>query len=359
VWLHRATPVLFLLSTAVAADPVTQLVRSIEEKKVEVRFDEQHGYLPWLLEALGIPIESQMLVFSKTSVQALRIEPRRPRTLYFNDSVIVGSVPGGAIELAAQDPQRGMIFYLLDQAPILYRAFLAQPKPVFPIMQRNDCATCHLSKTSGAMETLIRSVAPDSTGIPLPGFVDRITDNRTPFDQLWGGWYVTGKTEAKHRGNTVIVDGKEKYLEPTGSSDIVALMVFEHQMRVMNLLSRAAPGSSASDLADALLFEGEPVLPAPVTGDSLYAETFTARGPHDRKGRSLHTLDLNTRLMRYQCSYMIYSAAFEALPPATRTAVYRRMWDLLGKRDRTQARAIIEILRDTKNDLPDYYERSE
>jgi hypothetical protein len=101
--------------------------------------------------------------------------------LYFNDSVIVGSVPGGAIELAAQDPQRGMIIYLLDQAPIRYR-------------------------------TLIRSVAPDSTGIPLPGFLDRLTDNRTPFDQLSGGWYVTGKTEAKHRGNTVIVRGKENIL---------------------------------------------------------------------------------------------------------------------------------------------------
>jgi hypothetical protein len=355
VWLFRAAPALFLLSTALAADPVTQLLRRIQDKKVEVRFDEERGYLPWLLQALDIPIESQMLVFSKTSVQALRIDPRRPRMLYFNDSVIVGSVPGGAIELAAQDPQRGMVFYLLDQTPLRYKAFLSQPQPIFPVTQRGDCATCHLSKSSGALETLIRSVTPDSAGVPLPAFASRVTDNRTPFGQLWGGWYVTGKTSAKHLGNTVIADGREKHLEPTGPSDIVALMVFEHQMRVMNLISRAALGGSATDLADALLFQGEAPLPSPVSGNTLFAEKFATRGPHDRQGRSLRTLDLTTRLMRYPCSYMVYSEAFDALPSTTRQAVYRRMWDVLGNREEIQSRPVIEILRDTKPDLPAYF----
>lgn len=353
MWLRSSALTLFLLSAApaIAADPVAELIKRVEGHKIEVRFDDHAGYLPWLLEALGIPPESQMLVFSKTSIQAMRIEPARPRALYFNDSVIAGAVPGGAIELAAQDPQRGMIFYQLDQSPFRYREFLTQ-KAALPIGRREDCATCHLSKASGTLETLIRSVTPDPAGVPLPTFPARNTDIRTPFDQLWGGWYVTGKTGAKHQGNAVLSDGKTVHVEPTGTSDIVALLVFEHQMRVMNLIARGSP----EELAEALLFEGEAPLPAKVEGTSGYAAKFTALGPRDHRGRSLRDFDLTQRLMRYACSYMIYSEAFEALPAATRAAVYRKMWDLLSKRDKADARAIIEILRDTKSDLPAYYE---
>lgn len=337
-------------------DPVAALSRHIEDGTVQVRFDPIRGYIPWLLEALDVPPESQMLVFSKTSVQALRISPSNPRMLFFNDSVILGSVKGGPVELVAQDPERGLVFYLLDQQPFRYQEFLAQAKPVSPIARRLDCMSCHQSKSTLLPETLIRSVTAAPNGNPLFGTPVLNTDGRTPFDQLWGGWFVTGKTESQHRGNTVIDEqGKPVHLDPPGASDLAALMVFEHQMRIMTLLARAAAGRGISELADSMLFADEAPLPSKVEGQSGFAEKFMARGPRDSKGRSLRDLDLNHRLLRYPCSYMIYSPAFCVLPAATRSAVYQRMWNVLGTRDPADRRAIVEILHDTKPDLPDWF----
>jgi hypothetical protein len=339
------------------SDPVAQLNRRIEAGTVTVRYEEKRGYLPWILEALNIPVESQMMVFSKTSVQAIRIDPGNPRMLYFNDSVVVGSVKGGPIEFAAQDPERGMIFYLLDQRPFQYQAFLAQAKPRSPIGRRVDCMTCHLSKSTGLPETLIRSVMTERNGNPVLSAPVLNTDIRTPFDKLWGGWFVTGKIEAEHRGNTVLsADGRELHIDPPGASDIAALLVFEHQMRMMNLIARAAAGKGdVNELADYMLFTDEAPLPSRVESLSGFAEVFAARGPRDSKGRSLRDLDLKRRLLRYPCSYMIYSPAFEALSVSVRAAVYRRMWDVLARRDVEDRRAIIEILRDTRRDLPEYW----
>src|SRR6202034_2949590 len=98
--------------SASRTDPVAALSRRIEQGVTPpLRFEPVYGYLPSLLEALQGPIESQVAVFSKTSIQALRIEPSNPRVLYFNDSVVVGWVRGGFIELAAQDPALGIRFY--------------------------------------------------------------------------------------------------------------------------------------------------------------------------------------------------------------------------------------------------------
>jgi len=179
-------------------------------------------------------------------------------------------------------------------------------------------------------------------------------------------------------------------------SDIVALMVFEHQMRGMNLLGRigwearvaeyqaqpsTAPAfnlpkgvadevpipldAAARELVDYFLFVDEAPLADRVQGSSGFAERFAAQGPRDRRGRSLRELDLKTRLLRYPCSYLIYSDAFEALPPPAKRAIYERMRHVLsgGETDpryrrlsQADRRAIIEILRDTKKDLPSYFE---
>ena len=149
-----ALMVIIPLACLAQEDPVARLSRHIEDGSVKVRFDPEEGYLPWALQALDVPVESQMMVFSKTGVQAMRIGPSIPRTLYFNDSVIVGSVKGGPVEFAAQDPERGMVFYLLDQNLFRYNQFLAQSKLVSPIARRVDCVTCHLSKSSGLRENL-------------------------------------------------------------------------------------------------------------------------------------------------------------------------------------------------------------
>ena len=334
-------------------DPVAILSQRIGQDKVQLPFDSRYGYLPGLLDALHVPVESQMAVFSKTSIQSLHIEPANPRVLYFNDSVSVGWVQGGFLELAAQDPGNGINFYILQQ------------RPDERLTRREDCVRCH---KSGTMQ--IRSVAATPNGVPSEG-ID--VDSRTPFDKLWGGWFVTGKSiPAGHMGNAVFADAQRREIAPVldpkfslvPTSDVVALMVFTHQMHMMNLL--ANPGS-VNELVDYLLFMDEPRLPGPVRGSSGFAEKFSALGPRDHLGRSLRQFDLDKRLMRYPCSYMIYTDAFDALPAVTREAIYRRMWDILsGARDadpggrylkisRADREAVIGILRDTKPDLPAWF----
>jgi hypothetical protein len=360
-------------------DPVAELNRKIQEGKLELKFDDAQGYLRSLLEALHIPIESQMVVFSKTSIQSMRIEPRSPRTLFFNDSVVVGWVRGGFIELAAQDPHEGFVFYALDERPWVHQERVTNPEiRAEPLMtRRQDCLNCHVSPaTFDIPGTLIRSVLAGPGGVPVRQTPQYDTDHRTAFDKLWGGWYVTGDSGSlRHMGNAVSLESlgslkdefdTSAYLSPY--SDIVALMVFEHQAHMMNLLARAgrerplAP-ETVNELVDYMLFVDEPPLGDKVAGTSGFAEEFAQRGPFDGKGRSLRQLNLEHRLMRYPCSYMIYSDAFDGLPAEVKDAIYRRMWQILsGEKNRPRLsaddrRAIVEILRDTKHDLPGYFHR--
>ena len=176
------------------------------------------------------------------------------------------------------------------------------------------------------------------------------------------------------RGNEVFANSQPHALAPaldprgalTWSSDIAALMVFAHQMRMMNLLANpdrrspadktaGAPGFNINELVDALLFVDEAPLPGPLQGSSGFAEKFEAEGPHDHLGRSLRQLDLKRRLMRFPCSYMIYTPAFDALPTTVKEGVYRRMWSVLSREQTEDGEAVIEILRDTKKDLPAYF----
>ena len=387
--------------TRPTTDAVSQLNLQIQQGKVHLKFDDKQGYLRSVLQALDVPIQSQLLVFSKTSFQMYRISPNNPRSLYFNDSVAVGWVRGGPIvELAAEDPTQGMIFYTLDQKPA--------EKPQF--MRHDDtCLACH---EAGVPGTRIESVYPAPSGLPIEELGEYGTTDASPFAERWGGWYVTGETGSLgHMGNRVVADrskaesifdnqglnlkslkGKfdtDAYLSPY--SDIVALLVFEHEMHMMNLLTlagwqvraseyedrtsadpvdrlgttEAVLREAANSVADAMLFANEAPLPNPVQGTSGFEEMFSAEGPRNSEGRSLRQLDLQTRLMRYPCSYMIYSPAFDALPDDLKQAIYDRMWIILSGRDRTakyarlsfaDRQAIVEILRDTKKGLPDYFQ---
>jgi hypothetical protein len=339
---------------ALAEDPVAALSRRIDAGATRLPFEGRYGYLPALLEALNVPFESQMAVFSKTSIQSLHIEPANPRVLYFNDSVAVGWVRGGFIELAAQDPGNGIRYYILQQ------------RPDERLTRREDCLRCH---SSGTM--LLRSVTASPDGVPTGGETD--VDNRTPFSGLWGGWFVSGTSvPAGHRGNAVFANGERRTLAPVldpkfslaPSSDVVALMVFAHQSRMMNLLAHP---DNLRELVDCLLFADEAPLPGPIRGDSAFAEKFASIGPRDRLGRGLRQFDLQRRLMRYPCSYMIYSDAFDALASETKDAIYRRMWNILSGRadaepgsrytrlSSADRKAIVEILRDTMKTLPPWF----
>jgi hypothetical protein len=372
-------------------DVVAQLNRRIQDGSVQLKFDGPSGYLRSVLKALNVPIESQIAVFVPDSVQRARIRMDNPRTLFFNDSVAVGWVRGGFVELAAQDPQQGVIFYALEQT------LTGQPE----FKRRDDCLACHYSyATAGVPGMLVRSSGQFEV------------DQTIPLEKRWGGWYVTGRHGSiRHLGNADVdklfktpalsntlnwpsFEGKfdtSGYLST--HSDIVALMVFEHQMHMMNLLSRIgwearvadyqkragkiAPGvaesqpdtpvplsAAATEVVDYLLFVDEAPLTDKILGSSGFAETFASQGPYDSKDRSLRQFDLQRRLMRYPCSYMIYAPLFNELPEAAREAIYRRLWQILSgsEKDTKYARlpfkdrqAIVEILRDTRKGLPDYF----
>jgi hypothetical protein len=373
-------------------DPVSQLNQRIKQGTAELRFENRAGYLRSVLDALDVPVESQIAVFSKTSLQLQRIEPANPRTIFFNDSAAVAWVRGGFIELASIDPQQGVLFYTIEQ-------HLA---PKAQIVPRQDCLGCHISDLIlGAPGLIIRSRFTAPTGMPLLILGGYLTDHRSPLEERWGGWYVTGSAgSAHHLGNALIADedhpetslvgpppvlqsleGKfdtGAYLSPY--SDVAALMVFNHQMHMTDLLTRmsweiraAIHGGrdtagllrdGARELVDYLLFADEAPLAGKMRGTSGFAERFAARGPADNRGRSLRQLDLEKRLLRYPCSYMIYSEQFDSLPDPARASIYRRMWQILSGEEKdpkyarlspADRRAIIEILRETKKGLPEYF----
>ena len=335
---------------------------------------------------LHVPRESQIAVFSPTSFQADKINAQNPRAIFFNDTVAVGWVRGGLLEVAAQDPKLGSIFYALEQKPA--------ERPQFT-RPSEDCLVCHRSWDTFAVPGIfVLSTFPPLTknGYASGG----VSDQRTPLVERWAGWYVTGRPgRNRHMGNkpvptrddttpTVAIDSLEGRIDlkgyPTPYSDIVALMVFEHQTRMTNLLTylawstrvaqfdrtpQTALDGAVRELVDYLLFVDEAPLVSKIEGTSGFAEMFQAQGPRDAKGRSLRQFDLTTRLMRYPCSYMIYSPAFEALPPVARDAVYNRMWQILSGAEKqspysrlsaADRRAIVEILRETRTGLPGYFQ---
>jgi hypothetical protein len=337
-------------------DPAARLANA----HLEFRSDGT-GYLASLLEYFGINPDSQGLVFSKSSLQAEKISPRNPRAIYFNDEVAVGYVRGSSsMEIAAIDPARGPIFY----------TFIADAGR--PVLRRSEmCLHCHQGpSTLGVPGIFIGSVFPNAEGTPARGGAI-VTDHRTSFADRWGGWYVNAAHgEQADRANAVApnpaapeeLQKLTMRFSPAGylstTSDIVALMTFEHQTQMTNFITRAGwkarmGGSVDSDLQALvryMLFTDEALFREPIEGVSSFTKTFPSRGPRDSQGRSLRDFDLKTRLFRYPLSYMIYSRAFDALPGPIRTEIYRRLRDrLTGQPD------ILAIVRETKKDLPDFW----
>jgi hypothetical protein len=406
-------------STTPAHDPVARLAKNVESGAVRLEHNDRNGFLESVLKHLNIPVSSQSLVFSKTSFQRDRISPSSPRALYFDDNTYVGWVRGGdVLELAATDPKLGTTFYTLDQ-----RATEKSGTAPKLVRQTQACLQCHgATMTRDTPGLLVRSVFPDESGQPVLSAGTYLTTQASPWSQRWGGWYVTGTHgDQRHMGNCVVTDesrpdlsldrdaganvtdlsGKfdaSAYAAP--GSDIVALLVLEHQAETHNLLTRASyqarlalrdeeamnralgrPGGHRSEtttsriesageaLVRHMLFVDEPVLTDPVEGTSSFAEEFESRGPRDAMGRSLRELDLKRRLFRYPCSYLIYSESFDALPAEVRDYVYKRLWQVLTSDDdeagdfshlkRSQRRAIREILAETKPGLPDYWKRGD
>lgn len=333
-----------------------------------------------------------MLVFSKTSLQRELISPKTPRALFFNDDVYVGFIPDAPLlEISVADPKLGAVFYTLDQT--------RQDKP--RLVRTNQCLECHASsKSMGVPGHLVRSFTTDEMGMVDFRTGTDLVNHRTPLAERWGGWYVTGvHGKQSHLGNlageaafkrhnkqpalnTNVANltsrfNTARYLAP--HSDIVALMVLEHQTHMHNFLTRlnyeatlriARYGevkyldSPTEAFLKYLLFTEEAPLSAPISGTSKFAQEFSEQGPKDKQNRSLRDFDLKTRLFKYPCSFLIYSAAFDGLPPALKEKIYRRLWEVLTGQDTrrefvklsaSDRRAILEILIATKPDLPEYW----
>jgi len=394
------------------SDPVAKLQQQLALGKTSLQYEPEHGYLKSVLKLLKVPVDSQTLVFSKTSFQYKKISPEHPRALYFNDDVYVGSVhEGKAIEIISFDPMQGAIFYLLDEHKV--------ERPMFQRAEL-DCTQCHIAAgTRGVPGVLLRSIYPTATGTQAPSSKSFITDQESPFRERWGGWYITGKLgNLSHMANAVIDEkpvtgqpdqiAEEKlvslskpfdastYLIP--DSDVVAHLVLAHQTQMHNLItltnyktrlalysqdtqnknagvSANAPLSDrarqqferpAEQLLRYMLFANEALLPVSdgeqIAGTSSFAKEFAARGVRDSKGRSLRDFDLKTRTFRYPCSYLIYTESFDALPEPAKGYVYHRLLEILTGQDQSQdfaklsgedRRAILEILLATKPGLPE------
>ena len=386
-------------SDSPTTDVVAELKRKVDEGSVSLPFERRSGYLRSVMEALHVPAESQTVVFSKTSLQSHYISPSNPRAIFFSDDVSVAFIPDAPLlEIAALDPHQGVVFYAISQRP--------DERP--QIVRSDSCLSCHEGHdTLDVPGMLVRSVATGTGGETLTDLGEFVSDQRSPFEERWGGWFITGKTgSAHHMGNLMLspeagsarssglpkplasLDGKfnlEGY--PSHFSDVAAVLVLNHQMKMINLLTRVgwetrvainqmgkSPQdkanaerlitSDAADLADYMLFIGEAPMPGKFESTSGFALQFAATGPRDSRGRSLRQLDLEKRLMRYPCSYMIYSAAFDGLPDAARDAVYAKLWAVLSGKDKSRKyssltpdirAAIVGILLETKPGLPAYF----
>ncbi len=388
---------------------ISRLQQQMDSGRVHLVHEGQLSYLRSLLKELQVPESSQMLVFSKTSLQRQRIGPKTPRAIYFNDDVYVGYCRHGEVlEISAVDPKLGTVFYTLDQNQ--------EERPRFQ-QQTDNCMLCHAStQTYRVPGHIVRSVYSDPEGYPILSAGSYRIDHTSPLKNRWGSWYVTGTAGPQEHLGNLIIRGK-RVVEPvenssglnrthlddlcdcsaylTPHSDIVALMVLEHQADGHNLLTRASIAgrqalhqeqtlnrelkmpathrwdstmsrirSVADPLVKYLLFCDETALTARVQGTAPFAEEFAQRGPRDSRGRSLRDFDLHKRLFKYPCSYLIYSPSFEALPERVKEYVWQRLWDVVSGKEQSKEfahlsaddrQAIREILKETKTNLPEYW----
>ena len=385
------------------SDRVAEFGARLASGDIKLESDGKQGYLASVLQALDVPAESQTLVFSKTSFQLQKISAGRPRAVYFNDDTYVGWVQGSdVIELGSTDREQGAVFYTLE--PDKH----GQPRVM---RDQGQCLICHgSSRTQGVPGYLIRSVYSTPAGRFVSGSPTYVTDHTSPFEERWGGWYVTGKHGAmRHLGNVLCTDENKpgwidveegdnllelpsrvrpaSYLRPT--SDLVALMVMEHQTQMHNLMTRCSyeartaayqdrginealdrPLDHESDstgrriasvgekLLRYMLMADEFELTNPVEGSSGFAEKFSERGPKDAQGRSLYQLDLQKGLFKYPCSFLVHSTQFDALPVRVKQYLGKRLAEILKAEEprvkgyeRLKAadrQAIAEILAETK-----------
>jgi hypothetical protein len=363
-------------------DAITHLQKRIAAGEVTLPGTDRELLLN-VLKALNVPVESQTLVFSKTSLQKERISPATPRALYFSETVYVGWVPGGLIEVAAIDPQLGPVFYSV-------KANETDAPKTFS--REANCMLCHgYFFIRDIPSILTMTMFPDKTGEILPRTDFDVVSDSTRFEKRWGGWYVTGYTgKANHRGNAfgsgegkamVFVPSEKRPTElseffdtsryPAGTSDMLTLLLLEHQTEVQNAITRLSQNTrlskftSETELVDRLLFRKSAELPAGITRNESYLKIFLADAKRSRAGDSLKDLQVDSRIFRNRCSYLIYSAAFAAIPESAKTKVYAALYAALHDEtpnryaylERDEKKRIYDILVETHPEARRHFEK--
>lgn len=334
-------------------DPFARLREDSDAGRITLDRSSDLAFLRDLLQRLAVPASSQMLVFSTTSLQLRFISPANPRALYFNEDVYVGYIPGGRIEIAAIDPDLGAVFYIFD---------LPHDASPLQVERSRRCMNCHAGDDTGHVPGLVvKSVAPGMSGGSLDSFRREKTGHGIPFAERFGGWHVTGEGSlTNHWGNAIgrfVDDVLVKIPNPPGSqfsydrypvrtSDLLAQLLHEHQVGFVNRAVEAtyrartleaSQGTSLSAtnraeldrqveiLTRYLLFADEVPLPVNgLEGDAQFrADFLRTRRPVD--GVALKDFDLQRRLFRHRCSYMVYSAAFRGLPPSVKQPLFQRL----------------------------------
>lgn len=390
-------------------DPVAKMWERVSAGRTRLDASSQKSWVRSALRELGVPEASQVLVFSKTSLQTRLISPQTPRAVYFSEEVYVGWVPDGLMELIGIDPVKGPQFYTMSLPE--------QPggKPHLEVSDR--CLSCHEgARTNSVPGMQVRSVYVDADGQPQLQFGSFLSGQESPLSERWGGWYVTGHhgkdlhmgnaiTRGTQNGEPVLDRAKganvlslERFFDtkpyPVQSSDIVALMVLEHQCTMHNKLFAAAEStrqamarqrdlqralhepvtdipqgsaqvvvqSQAAQVVRQMLFAGEYVLQdGGIEGSTAFQDAFRRNRHKTKDGRSLKDFQLLTRLFKNPCSYMIYSKMFDALPAPLKAEVYTQLWAVLDGADTSRDFAhlsasergyIRDILLETKADLP-------
>lgn len=375
-------------------DPYSRWWRTKEGFEPAPGADEKE-VLRRFLRALNIPESSQMLVFSATSLQR-NIEPANPRALYFNDEIYVGWVPGGRIEIAADDATLGPVFFIQS---ITRSGGLGEPE------RQTRCLNCHASSVQQHLPSLLAaSVLPDRAGGSLDRFrPEERVGHHSPLSERFGGWHVTGpEAAATPRANLLgqmrhgelttypNLPGErfrlENYLRPENASPLLPQLIHEHQIGAVNLLTAAlyrarevtTPGHGpvteaesaelqnlARQIVRYFLFAEEAALPeGGVSDPNGFWQDFTKNKQTDAQGRSLKDPELKTRLFRYRCSYMIYTPLWRGLPPVIKDRIWRKLHQALtdpSHPDGThlpadEKQAIRDIIAATCDDRPEWWQ---
>lgn len=366
-------------------DAISRLQQRLDASEVQLKASTSHGYLQSLLEHLEIPVESQLLVFSKTARNPDLVSPRTPRAVYFNDSVSVAWIPNAReLEITAIDSVKGATFYTLSQ-PLTEDAQQPGVKSVTAsrFSKNNQCLACHAGRSSlDVPGWLARAFQTDGSGRPAEGY-SQVT-HELDYSKRWGGWYVTGSPGGfAHRGNLVgAADNQRAKDEPTFRasmtelkslcaidrypqpvSDVVSHIVFNHQVHGLNLLirvgmeARLARRSDAEDqLVRYFVFSDEAPLETELdqaADKSPYRVWFEAQGQHDSQQRSLRQFDLHSRAFRYRLSFLVAHPLFTNLPTECRSRLVTRILNGLTAAEppaefrhlpREERQAIVEIV---------------